>query len=109
MATPREVQALRVMEKHVRTKVKLVAEDMAISEQYARQILDDLCMRGRHVTKLARNTYEINPSGVDAVIGEYLRTLTGLERIITKHLNDERGLVEEIERLKLRKKELIQS
>ncbi|MDA2930072.1 hypothetical protein MYX84_09025 [Acidobacteria bacterium AH-259-O06] len=108
MATPRETQVLRVMERLVRTKVRQVAEEIDTSELYARRLLDYLT-RGRHVMKLGRDTYQITSKGIDAVIDEYLRTLTGLERVINKHLDDERRLVEEIQRLKLRKNELVES
>ncbi|MDA2926052.1 hypothetical protein MYX78_02270 [Acidobacteria bacterium AH-259-G07] len=106
--TPREVQLLNIMEKRARAKVTQVAKELDTSEQYARQVLGYLT-RGRHVKKLGRDTYQITSKGIDAVIGEYLRTLTGLERVIKKHLDDERRLVEEIQRLKLRKNELTQS
>ncbi|MDA2935450.1 hypothetical protein MYX82_14095 [Acidobacteria bacterium AH-259-D05] len=93
------------MERLVRAKVRHLAEEIDTSELYARRLLDYLT-RGRHVNKLGRDTYQITSKGIDAVIDEYLRTLTGLERVINKHLDDERRLVEEIQRLKLKKRNL---
>ena len=99
---------LGVMEEFVRAKVRQIAEKIDTSEQYSRQILDSLT-RGRQVKKLSRDTYEITSKGIDAVINEYLRTITGLERVINKHLDDERRLVEEVQRLRVRKNELTQA
>lgn len=106
--TPREVEVLNVLERHGQVRVRQIAKEVDRSVGYTRELLDYLT-RGRYVKKIGRDTYQITLKGIDSVIGEYLRTLSGLERVINKHLDDERRIVKEVRRLKLRKNALNQS
>lgn len=106
--TPLEIKVLHIMEQSGQTRVRQIAGTLDRSIGYTRHLLDYLT-QGRQLYQLSRDTYQITPKGIEAVIDEYLHTLTALERRISKHLDDERLLVEEIQRLKSRKNILAES
>ncbi len=103
--TPLETKVLNILEKTGQARVRQVARALDHSLGYARHLLDYLTEEG-HLHQLSRDTYRITPLGIDAVVCEYVHTLSALERRISKYLDEEHLLVKEIERLKQRKTEL---
>lgn len=102
--TPREVEVLNIMERSGRARVRQVAGEMDTSVGYARHLLDYLT-QGGYLNQSGKDTYQIDSKGIDAVIGEYQHTLGALERVIEKHVEDKQRVLEEIERLRLKKNE----
>lgn len=100
--TPREIEVLDVLEKYGLASVPQVAKRIVRSVGYSRTLLDYLTRKGQ-VEKMSRDTYRITSKGIDAMVDEYLYTLNALERRINSHLTDQQRLVEEIDRLSLRK------
>lgn len=100
--TPRELEVLNVLEKYGLLRISQVAKKIVRSVGYSRNLLDYLTRAGQ-VEKMSRDTYQITSKGIDAMVSEYLHTLNGLERRIDRHLTDQQRLVEEIDRLSLRK------
>lgn len=103
--TPREMQHLVFIEKNGRVMARQTAKYMDIPVSYSRHLLDYLSERD-YVSKIGRDTYQILSKGIDALISEYMNTLSSLDKKINNNLNDKRIIVEEIRHLEARKNDL---
>jgi len=103
--TPREIQVLRIIEKYDKINKRKLARLMDVSTGYSYHLLDYLADKD-HLKKVGRETYQLLPKGVDALISQLQYRISKLHVLIEKFSADSERIEKEIKRLFLRKENL---
>lgn len=103
--TPREIQVLRIVEKHDKINKRRLARLMDITTEYSYHLLNYLAERN-YLKKIGRETYHIMPKAIDALISQFQHQQSKLEIRVSYFSSEIKRIEEEINRLIDRKKDL---
>jgi len=108
MMTPNEIKILKIAEAEDKVSKREVAGLVGISTDYAGYVLERLA-DGGYLEMVDRGIYAILPKGVDALLGRLYFAESKLETDKARVSMERERIKKEIERLSVRKKELVPS